>query len=168
MTFILNFANSKRNRKNFESKWHEALLQGYLKSSTDASRFNLRALSSADLLGLLPRPWWSDTILQDGYIHAHVARHLSLCGRGSELAALLTDARWMIERGKLGGVLGLKADFEILDKLFRIGRRTGEYVVLKSIQESFQMISTAIQLSWGRFFEGRRAFQFQMCGRCGV
>ncbi len=38
---------------------------------------------------------------------------------GSELATLLLDARWLNVRGKVGGILGLKADFAILDNLLQ-------------------------------------------------
>ncbi len=151
--------------KNSEYEWHAALLHGYLKSSSDALCCDPCTLSSKDLVGLLPRPWWSDTILDDGYIHAHLARHLSLSGQGSELAALLLDARWMAVRGKFGGILGLKTDFGIVEKLFRTSGRTAEVIHSTGIRESFELLFKAIQLSWGRFLEGQRPYQFQMCGR---
>ncbi len=68
-------------------------------------------------------------------------------------------------RGKHGGLLGLKADFEIVDKLLETGERTEENVHLKGTRESFQLILKAVQLSWGRFSDGQRSFQFQICGR---
>ncbi len=71
----------------------------------------------------------------------------------------------MNARGKYGGLLGLKADFEIVDKLLATGERTGENEVLKGTRESFHLILKVVQLSWGSFFDGQRAFQFQMCGR---
>ncbi len=79
--------------------------------------------------------------------------------------AVLLDARWMNVRGKHGGLLGLKADFEIVDELLETGERTAENVFLKGTRESFQLILKAILLSWGRFSDEQRAFQFQMCGR---
>ncbi len=68
-------------------------------------------LNPSFLAGLTPRPWWSEETPKDGYVHANLARHLSLCDRKPELAALLLDARWANVRGNFGGILGLKADF---------------------------------------------------------
>ncbi len=159
------FCQQQAKLKNMEALWHEALLHGYLTSSSDPLCCDPCGISSAGLLELLPRPWWSDSILDDGYIHAHLARHLSFCGRGSELTGVLLDARWMHVRGKLGGLLGLKADFDILDKLFQTGGIPEKSMSLKDIRGSFQVILKAAQLSWGRFLNGQRAFQFQMYGR---
>ncbi len=39
--------------------------------------------------------------------------------------AVLLDSRWMNVRGKHGGLRGLKADFEIVDKLLEAGDNTG-------------------------------------------
>ncbi len=104
---------------------------------------------------------------KDGYIHANLAGHLSKCDRGSELAALLLDARWLNVRGKLGGILGQKADFAILDKLLQpFDGNGGEKTDAKGVRKSVRLILKAMQLSWGSFSDGPRAFQFQMCGRC--
>ncbi len=159
----LEFCKKQAKFKKLETSWHAALLNGYFESPSDAPR--LCALSPSHLIELSPRPWWSEGTLDDGYISSQLARHLAMSNQGSELAALLLDTRWLNIRGKFGGVLGLRMDFEILDKLIHGGERTEEYYPLKCCRESFQMILTAIQLSWGRFFRGRRAFQFQMCGR---
>ncbi len=79
--------------------------------------------------------------------------------------ALLLDARWMNVRGKHGGLLGLKADFEIFDDVLQTGENPEEKMRFAGMRETFQLILKAIQLSWGRFFDLQRAFQFQMCGR---
>ncbi len=53
---------------------------------------------------------------EDGYIHENLSRHLTCAGLGIELAALLLDVRWTEVRGRIGGVLALKTDFELLEK----------------------------------------------------
>ncbi len=121
------------------------------------------ALSPSLLVGVTPQPWWSDEIPKDGYIHANLARHLSMCDRGSELATLLLDARWLNVRGMFGGILGLKADFAILDKLLQ--PFDGDGGEKKGVRRSVRLILKAMELSWGNFSDGSRAFQFQMCGR---
>ncbi len=202
----LEFCQHQAKSEMLESKWHEALLDGYLELTSAALCRYPFALSSQHLVEFALRSWWTVADPDDGYINSQLARHLSSCGRGSELAAVLLDARWVIARGKHGGLLGLKADFEVLDELLRADGRTGENVhigdigagywsILKAIQlswesffdglretgentgenvcsqgmrKSFQLIAKAVQVSWGRFFDGKRAFQFQMCGRCRV
>ncbi len=71
-----------------ESKWHEALLDGYLESTSAALCRDPFALSSQDLVEVAPRSWWTVADADDGYINSEVARHLSSCGGGSELAAV--------------------------------------------------------------------------------
>ncbi len=69
-----------------------------------------------------------------------------------------------------GGILGLKADFAILDKLLEQADGDGEEKdsFEKASGEVFRFISKTMELSWGSFSDGPRAFQFQMCGRCSV
>ncbi len=111
----LEFCKQESESSNSHSAWNSALLSGYLEPPSNLIRLEECALSPSLLAGLTPGPWLSDEIPKDGYIHANIARHLLLCGRGSELATLLLDARWLTVPGKFGGILGLKADFAILD-----------------------------------------------------
>ncbi len=46
----------------------------------------------------------------------NVARHLAWANCGAELGGLLLDARWTEVRTRIGGVLGLKSDFDVLDE----------------------------------------------------
>ncbi len=67
-----------------------------------------------------------------------------MCDRGSELATLLLDARWLNVRGKFGGILGLKADFAILDKLLQpFTGDGGEKTHLKDFRRSARLILKA-------------------------
>ncbi len=66
----LEFCHQEAKSKQLESVWHSALLHGYLESQSDALSSDLRALSLVRLVQLLPRPWWSEAVLDDGYIHA--------------------------------------------------------------------------------------------------
>ncbi len=95
----LEFSQQQAKAKKLESKWHAALLHKYLKPSSYALCSDPYTLSPMHLVKVVPRPWWSNAILDDGYIHTHLARHLSSSGGGSELTALLLDARWMNVRG---------------------------------------------------------------------
>ncbi len=115
----LDFCKQEAKLNNSHSLWNSALLNGYLEPPSNISLLKVCALNPLLVAGLAAPPWWSDRIPQDSYIHANLARHLSLCGRGPELAALLLDTRWLKVRGKLGGILGLKADFAVLDKLLQ-------------------------------------------------
>ncbi len=151
MTFILSFASEVQKP---ESMWHEALLRGYSESTLDALCRHPLTVSSQHLVGISRRPWWSVAVLDDGYVHFHLARHISSSGRGSELAALSLDARWRNVQGELGGLLGLNADFAILDKLLQRGGTTEENLPLKDSRASYRLLLKAIQLSWGRFLGG--------------
>ncbi len=69
-------------------------------------------------------------------------------------------------RVNLGGILGLKADFAVIDKLLQPFESGGaEKAHSNEVRRSFHLILKAIVLSWGSFSDGPRAFQFQMCGR---
>ncbi len=134
----LEFCQQQAKSKKLQSFWHSTLLHGYEESQSDLCS-DLCGLSPLDLVELSPRPWWSDTCPDDGYIHAHLARHLSLSGRVSELAALLLDARWIKVRGKLGGLLGLQEDYDIVDKLLERGERIEENVSVKPKRGSYRL-----------------------------
>ncbi len=103
----LEFCKQEAELSNSHSAWNSGLLSGYLEPPSNTIRLEECAMSPSVLAGLTPRPWWSDEIPEDGYIHANISRHLSMCDRGSELATLLLDARWLNVRGKFGGILGL-------------------------------------------------------------
>ncbi len=112
MSFILSFVRSNRNSKSGASVWHSALLGGYLESASDA--FILR--SACPVFTANRRACAAIVVVrrnQRRRLHPWTlgAAYWSLCGGGSELIAVLLDARWMNVRGKHGGLLGLKADF---------------------------------------------------------
>ncbi len=65
------------------------------------------------------------------------------------------DGRCTRARGKLGRVLGLQVDFDIVHRILQKGAK----------RESFRFILKAIQLSCGKFPNGEQEFKFQMCGR---
>ncbi len=121
----LEFCQQQAKLENVESLWHTALLRGYLESTSDVL-CDPSALSSSKLVRLTPRPWWSKAVPEDGYIHEHLARYLSLSGRGSELAALLLDAKWMCVQGELAAFPDWKADYEMLHVLLHVSGRTVE------------------------------------------
>ncbi len=83
-----------------------------------------------------------------------VIPRLTMLGRSSELAALLLDARWGNLRGNFGETLGLKAYFAILDQLLDGGGKAHS----KGARRSFRLIPKAMELSWGSFSDGPRAF----------
>ncbi len=147
----LEFCRQEAEWSNSHSAWNSALLSGYLEPLSNPIRLEECALSPSLLAGLTPRRWWSDEIPKDDYIHANLARNLSMCDRGSELASLLLDARWLNVRGKFGGILGLKADFAILDKLLQpFTGDGGEKTHSKDVRRSARLILKAMELSWGR------------------
>ncbi len=68
--------------------------------------------------------------------------------------------------GKFGGILGLKADFAILDKLLQpFTGDGGEKDSFERFQKKRPLILKAMELSWESFSDGPRAFQFHMRGR---
>ncbi len=85
----LEFCKQEAKSGNSNSAWHSTLLSGYLEPPSNPIRLEECALSPSLLAGLTPGPWWSDEIPKDGYIHANLARHLSMCDRGSDLPTLL-------------------------------------------------------------------------------
>ncbi len=112
-----------------------------------------------------PRPWWSLAV-SEGYIYANLSQHLTCAGLGIELAALLLDGRWSEVRGRIGGGLALKTDFELLEKCFlRIDNSTERRSIAEEARQGFKTIFKAVQLSWGRMVTGLKVFQFNVCGR---
>ncbi len=60
-------------------------------------------------------------------------------------------------RGKFGGILGLKADFAILDKLLQpFDGDGGENTHSKSVRRSIRLILKAMELSFGSVSDGPR------------
>jgi hypothetical protein len=55
-----------------------------------------------------------EEIVDDGYIHANLARHLLSCGGAAELTSLLLDYRWTSRQLDVNGLLYVKADFGLL------------------------------------------------------
>ncbi len=60
---------------------------------------------------------------------------------------------------KIGGILALKNDFELLTSFREDG------MLASDAGRGFEQIFKALQLSWGRVGDGLRAFQFQVCER---
>ncbi len=146
--------------------WHRQLLNGFLKTSNGGDSDEAKTDVASGIVKVVPRRWWmKKDVPEDGYIHGNVARHLSWANRGAELGGLLLDARWTEVRTRIGGVLGLKSDFDVLDECLE-GWEGSEEVkgLIGEVREQFGQIFKAVQVSWGRTGKGRRAFQFQVCG----
>ena len=58
-----------------------------------------------------PRPWWSESLAEDNYVHEIVAWHLVKSGKRDGLRGLLGDARWIKLRLVIGGIVSLQNDF---------------------------------------------------------
>eukprot|EP00171_Calliarthron_tuberculosum_P001520 IDg1520t1 len=80
------------------------------------------------------RPWWD--VVDDGYVFAHLSRHLALCDASRELEFLLCDIRWTMRRMKFGEWVSFNVDFE---RLFRHVKQVGSGMrrVHKVLQESW-------------------------------
>ncbi len=121
------------------------------------------AITTDALVHFEPRPWWSLAVLDDGYIHANLSRHLTCASVGIELAALLLDGRWTEVRARIGGLLALKTDFELLGKCFpRVENSMEPLSIAEETRQGFKDIFRAVQLSWGRMVTGLRVFQFNV------
>ncbi len=119
----LDFCQQQAEEKNKTSLWHAQLLNGYVVASNKPPAEESNAFTIDALVSAVPRPWWASDVPEDGYIHANLWRHLTCAGLGIELAALLLDGRWTQLRGKIGGILALKTDFELLENYF-LGKET--------------------------------------------
>ncbi len=133
----------------------------------ESSEATVPAVHSTEaLLSVSPKPWLSKSVPDDGYIHSNTARHLSFSCHGIELAVLILDARWTTMRAKTGEILALHGDFEILRKCSgQWAGAAGTETPVVEFEQTFGQIFRALRISWGRFLEGLRAFQFQVCGR---
>ncbi|WP_203926591.1 NB-ARC domain-containing protein [Virgisporangium ochraceum] len=93
------------------------VLRDYLRHLAGSER--LAALTGAllDRAGALltgPGSWWTLPPTQ-GYLRDHLAFHLAEAGRDGELAALVTDLRWIVARLATGGPAGIEADLARVD-----------------------------------------------------
>ncbi len=149
-----------------KSIWHAQLLHGYVAASNEPHADESKANTTDALVSFEPKPWWSLAVSEDAYIHTSLSRHLIRAGLDIELAALLLDGRWTQVRRKIGGLLALKTDFELLEESFLRINTAGERLsIFEEIRQAFKYIFRAVQLSWGWMDTGLRVFQFQACGR---
>ncbi len=163
---LLDFCRRQSSKAKSFSAWHCQLLDGYLKSAEKADSGVSNPETASSIFGFSPRPWWSGSVPDDGYIHMNLTRHISLSGQGIELVSLLLDARWTVLRAKIGGLSALQVDFQILQKWSEETESAiGNGISVSQVIHSFKQIFKAVRLSWGRFSEGRRSFQFHLCGR---
>ncbi len=166
----LDFCQHHARRSNQIAFWHAELLDGYWEDEEDKPGLSVLMDSSETeekkLLSLAARPWWSDSVANDGYICDNLARHLMSANCSVELGALLLDARWTHLRMRFGGIVALEGDFESFGcfPVTSAGERKGR-TFSKGLYESFAVLFRALQLSWGRICGGRRELQFQMWGR---
>ncbi len=166
----LDFCRHLARRKKVIAYWHAELLDGYWGDGAHKPGYSVRGnsdeMEAKKLLTLNARPWWSDSVRNDGYIYENLARHLMVADRNIELGALLLDARWTHFRMTVGGLVALEGDFGSFG-CFSPSAAGGKQgcTFSKGLHESFALIFRALQLSWGRISGGRRELLFQMCGR---
>ncbi len=87
----LDFCQQKAEERNKTSLWRGQLLNGYIAGSTDPRAEESNAFTTDAVVSFEPRPFWSLSVAEDGYIHGNVSRHLMCGGLGIELGALLLD-----------------------------------------------------------------------------
>ncbi len=94
-----------------------ALVNGYLDAPSDFVFVDASCQSSQELVDAKPRSWWS--VAEDGYIHGKRCAASFGVWAGHRVGwSSIGRKMGGMRRVKLGGIVGLKADFEILDKVF--------------------------------------------------
>ncbi len=163
---LLDFCQQQAEERNKTCFWHAQLVDGYVAAPNEQRAKEPNAFSTDTLVSFEPRPWWSLAATEDGYIHGNLSRHLTCACLDIELAALLLDVRWTQLRGRIGGILALKSDFELLEKCFLRIENSGEREsMVEELRQSFKDIFKTVQLLWARVVSEQRAFQFSVCGR---
>ena len=76
-------------------RWHQNVIEGYWDLHVEESKRKKRRRSAEE--GLWKGGWWSDSLIDDSYVHMNLARHLVRSGRANELESLLLDYRWMMK-----------------------------------------------------------------------
>ncbi len=109
----LDFSRQQAAESNTSCLWHTQLLE-----TTHPITKEPNAQVVDEILRVTRKPWWSNDVADDGYLHLNLSKHLACAGQGFELAALHLDARWTIMRSSIGGILDLKTDFEQLKFFF--------------------------------------------------
>ncbi len=89
----LDFCQRQVEETNKLSGWHTRLLNGYVAVSNEPCAEQSNTFVTDTVLSVVPRPWWSVAVPEDGYVHANLSRHLTCSGLGIELAALLLEGR---------------------------------------------------------------------------
>lgn len=107
-----------------EKLWHRRLLSGHVSPSISLDESNVLLSTSEEPLGLnmlhyVPRSWWDKDVANSVYIRKNLSRHLRCAGLGVELGAIMLDFRWMYVQALAGGILGIRHDFDILDKAMK-------------------------------------------------
>ncbi len=155
----LEFCWERARLENSSSRWHSELLNGYLSpiSTTFHNLTFVQTIYSLEkhIVAFAPRPWWS--LEHDGYIHANLARHLSLANLNMELAALVIDCRWSSRRMHMGGILALEADFACLKRFTgQLEGKEGDRTFSKQLTESFNIVFKAMLHTWRIHSESQR------------
>jgi WD40 repeat protein len=148
--------------------WHRRLVDGYKADILVVPSQH----DSKDLLSGASVPWWTEVLVDDGYVHANLARHLIGCGVEGEkdLTTVLLDFRWTERQLSVNGLLSLKADFVLLRPSLWgnrgvAGSTDGVTVDDAGISRGLRLIYAAVQLAWGNAHMNPRELAFQLHGR---
>jgi NB-ARC domain len=160
---------ARASREGGAGVWHRRLIDAYSEELLSVAE----PLQPENMTTNALVPWWSDKLVDDGYVHANLARHFVYCGKGGveELTTLLLDFRWTERQLAVSGVLQLRYDFELLRRAIAADQDAVHSDAADDVADgadlstSLNLISGAVQLAWGNAHKNPRELAFQMHGR---
>ncbi len=112
------------------------------------------------------RPWWSNCLSPDGYIHQNLATHLVAAGCAAELLQLLLDARWSRRQLMCGGTLTLQSDYDTVINAINQKKCAAIHgLSINDMIEQLTTISKALLGASGRLIKHPETFAFEVIGR---
>jgi WD40 repeat protein len=146
--------------------WHRRLLLGYRQDSLSENGSG-EGIAEAGI-----GSWWSEKLVDDGYLHANLARHFVGCGDGgvAELTTLLLDFRWTARQLAVNGDLRLRRDFALLRWVIAGNQESVNSSACGrdsavDMSTSLGLISSAVQLAWRQAHKNLKELAFQTHGR---
>lgn len=102
--------------------------------------------------GIQARPWWDATCTDQQYLFSNLSQHLVEGELMSELAGLLSDARWTSFRlrtnSEYGGLVSLTSDIELLLTSCKALYNSGNYPELISLIKDITLVKKTVHSLW--------------------
>lgn len=158
----LEYCRRSADRGGDRKEWHRRWLNGHIALNETDSSHDVDSPLGLNMLEYVPRQWWKDDVQNKSYVLKHLSRHLRSGGLDLELGATMLDLRWIRAQGRIGGVLDLRNDFNILERVVeqRFAAPAGPSV--PRVSALVRLIADSIETMSSFLHEGSRVLSFTL------